>query len=173
MKPRVIGIGWWISIGLLVVCSGLAVVLLERYSYYDYQQTRCGAGPYTFKVDLVGSFAEGQNDRKSPYYLRMELMTNGDKPQEPLQLTRLLLSSDGEPKSLLAGADSGAFSVGDGERASQVFLVPSIDLAYLDYVLLGSVGKAGSPGADAFSCKLERSESHEWRVPLLDAFLSV
>lgn len=152
----------------------LFVLLLDRYSYYDYQSAKCEAGSVDVVVSLVGSFGSDRpKERSSPYYLRVEVVR---EKRERVVLSEARLTSSESKKRVDLGGIKRAEVARQGDPVpAVVYSVDSLRLDYENYVFEGAVVSEPTDGEGtvAFTCALTKSYRSEWRIPLWDALMSV
>ena len=159
----------------LGACVLLFVLLLDRYSYYDYQKGKCeSSGPVELVVSLVGSFGSDRpKERSSPYYLRVEVV--GEKRERVVLSEPRLTSSESKKRVDLGGIKRAEVARPGDPVPAVVYSVGSLRLDYDDYVFEGAVVSEPTDGEGtvAFTCALTKSYRSEWRIPLWDALMSV
>lgn len=171
--------GGWSRLAIQLAASLAAAVVLfvlafDRYSYRDYEVTRCQAGPVELVVRLDGSFdPEHPRERASPYDVRIEVTGPG---QRDVALEQVRLTSLASGRTVDPGVTRAVEVSGQGDdRSSVVYSAAALALAYEDYVLAGAVvaRHGGETRSAAFSCPLNRQYHSEWRAPFWDALMSV
>lgn len=152
----------------------LFVLLLDRYSYYDYQKVKCEAGSVDLVVNLIGSFGSDRSkERSSPYCLRAEVVGEN---RERVVLSEARLTSSESKKSVDLGGIKRAEVAWQGDPVpAVVYSVDALRLDYDNYVFEGVVVSEPTDGEGtvAFTCALTNSYRSEWRIPLWDALMSV
>lgn len=152
----------------------LFVLLLDRYSYYDYQRAKCEAGSVDLVVSLVGSFGSDRpKERSSPYYLRVEVV--GEKRERVVLSEARLTSSESKKSVDLDGIKRAEVARPGDPVPAVVYSVDSLRLDYDNYVFEGAVVSEPTDGEGtvSFTCALTKSYRSEWRIPLWDALMSV
>lgn len=156
---------------LVALMSLLSAFLLRKYSYFDYHEENCKAGPIKLKVELIGSFDnEGAWQKASPYYIRVEIAGGGGGE---FFLDDMKLKS--VSSATVIGLDSARrVEVNrEGDIPTVVYIEDYLQLKYEDYVLGGVVAAKAGGDMIYFRCELNRSYREEWRIPIIDALMSV
>ncbi|MDQ1093806.1 hypothetical protein QE400_003219 [Xanthomonas sacchari] len=165
---------------VLKVVAFIAVVILfflilfDRYTYDDYHVGVCDNKRFGLVANLVGSFgSDHPRERSSPYYLRIEIVGEN---KERLTIREVgLISVASRKKVDLRKGERVEVKDPRGSVLSVVYLADSLFLEYDDYFLYGVavVRSASKDESFAFSCRFDRNEWGEWRVPLWDALMSI
>lgn len=152
----------------------LFVLLLDRYSYYDYQRAKCEAGSVGLVVSLVGSFGSDRpKERSSPYYLRVEVV--GEKRGRVALSEARLTSSESKRSVDLVGIKRAEVARQGDPVPAVVYSADSLRLDYDNYVFDGVVVSEPTDREDAvtFTCALTKRYRVEWRISLWDVLMSV
>jgi len=165
-----------LSLAIVVVLIVLFLLVFDRYTYYDYRASQCRGDGGRLVAELVGRFErETPRVRGGPYYLRLEVMPGAGDVAGSVDVKRLALASMNSGGVLTpAGSDLHFRRVRKSDDAV-LFASNDLKLPYEDYRLTGVLvdGSSATGRTAAFSCTLLRQHWREWRIPLLDALMSV
>ncbi|MEG2802992.1 hypothetical protein [Stenotrophomonas sp.] len=169
-----------VAMSAVAVCLAIVVTLtgavFRNYTYFDFEPARCGSDDTWLRVDMMGTFSgAAPSVRGSPYYLRVLRVPASESGAQHPTLQGLTLSS----VSTGVEVDSSRFkryekTLADGSTAMG-YIAEGLDLPYDDYRLTAfRTRDFPGEGADVpVSCLLKKSYREEWRLPWLDALMSV
>ncbi|WP_157835139.1 hypothetical protein [Xanthomonas sp. SHU 199] len=160
-------------ITLIVGVALFFLILFDRYTYYDYNIGACDDKRLGLVANLVGSFgSDHPRKRSSPYYLRIEAASEN---KGRLTIGKVGMTSVASKKRVdLDKGERIEIKDSRGSVLSVVYLVDSLSIEYDDYFLHGVIERSANKDESiAFSCRFNRNEWTEWRVPLWDALMSI
>lgn len=136
----------------------------------EFQVARCGAGSTEFLVEVIGTYAQGALERRSPYDVRLVQPAREAGPAIA-GWRNLTFSGPGSRLALHGGGDSKISDTKEGP-SSRVLIFRGVPLPYTD-LEFGADVHLEDGHVIRTRCQLIARPVREWRVPWLDALMSV
>lgn len=162
-----------VALASVAAALTLFVLVFDRYVDYDYRDAECKAGAVTLRAALVGDPQSDEHKGRTSPYRAVLWVTSSEKYFALLDVS-LSSKQFGERVNLSDGQRVADMDFKEGS-ATHTFVVQPLHISYDDYVLNG-VLRSIPPSSEVdapFSCAFIRNQHSEWRMPWLDALMSV
>lgn len=162
-----------LAVASVAAALTLFILIFDRYVDYDYRDAECKAGAVTLRAALVGDPQSDEHKGRTTPYRAVLWVTSSERYFALLDVS-LFSKQSGERLSLSDGQRVADMDFKE-DSATHTFVVEPLHISYDDYVLNGVLRSL--PPSDevdaAFSCAFIRNQHSEWRMPWLDALMSV